>query len=52
MFIKCISDPKSILPIKGLVMQKNLSYEDDLAEILDRQVNKLRNKEVQFVKDL
>ena len=28
MFKKCISDPESILPIEGLGVQENLSYEE------------------------
>ena len=67
MLKKCIGDPESILPIEGLgvkdnlsyeevsvieglCVKDNLSYEEVLAQILDRQVNKLRNKEVAFVK--
>ncbi|WMV32922.1 hypothetical protein MTR67_026307, partial [Solanum verrucosum] len=42
---KCIGDPVSILPLQGLGVDKNLSYEDVLVEILDWQVKKLRNKE-------
>ena len=41
---KCISDPVSILPLEGLGVNENLSYEEVLVEILDRQVKKLRNK--------
>ncbi|TMW86704.1 hypothetical protein EJD97_020980 [Solanum chilense] len=47
---KCIGDPESILPIEGLAVQENLSYEDVPAQILDRQVHNLRNKEVASVK--
>ena len=42
--MKYISDPNSILPIDGLVVQENLSYEEVLVEIFDRKVKKLRNK--------
>ena len=44
MLKKCIGDPMSILPIEGLGVDENLSYEENLIEILDRQVKKLRNK--------
>ena len=40
----CIGDTESILPIEGLGTKDNLSYEEDLVKILDRQVKKLRNK--------
>ena len=48
----CISDPVSILPIKGLGVKDKLSYEEVPVQILDRQVKKLRNKEVVSVKVL
>ena len=38
-----------ILPQEGLGVKKDLSYEEVLVEILDRQVNKLRDKEVASV---
>ena len=47
----CIRDPESILPIEGVGVQENLSYEEFLV-LLDRQVEKLRNKEVASVKVL
>ena len=49
---KCIGDPESNLPLKGIGVDENLSYEEVLFEILDRQVKKLRNKEVDSVKVL
>ncbi|TMX04247.1 hypothetical protein EJD97_010527 [Solanum chilense] len=49
---KCIGDPESILHMLGLGMDDNLSYEEVPVEILDWQVNKLRNKEVASVKVL
>ena len=52
MLMKCIGDFKSILPIEGLDIQENLSYEEVSVKILDRQVRKLRNKEVDSVKVL
>ena len=47
---KCLGDPPSILPIEGLGAEENLSYEEVLVETLDRQVKRLRNKEVATVK--
>ena len=46
MLEKCIGDPKSILLIEGLGVKDNLSYEDVRVKIIDRQVKKLRSKEV------
>ena len=43
---KCISDPDSILPIEGLCVKDNLSYEKVQVKILDRQVKRFRNKKV------
>ncbi|KAK4721211.1 hypothetical protein R3W88_011444 [Solanum pinnatisectum] len=50
MLKKCIGDPVSIFPLKGLGVDENLSYEEVLVEILDRQVKRLRNKEVASIK--
>ena len=47
-----IGDCESILLIEGQGIQENLSYEEVLVEILDRQVDELRNKEVPSVKVL
>ena len=52
MLKKCIGDPESIHPIEVLGVKDNLSYEEVLVQILDRQVKKLRNKEVVSVKVL
>lgn len=41
---KCIGDPKSNLPIEGLGVDHNLSYEVFPVEILDHQVNILGKK--------
>ena len=49
---KCISDLESILPIEGLGVKDYLSHEEIQVEILDRQVKKLRKKEVFSVKVL
>ncbi|WMV50576.1 hypothetical protein MTR67_043961 [Solanum verrucosum] len=49
---KCVGDPTTIVPLKVMAIKKNLSYEEILVKILDRQVKKLRNKEVASVKVL
>ena len=49
---KCIADPVSILPLEGLEVDANLSYEDVPIEILDQQVKKLMNKEIASIKVL
>ena len=52
MLKKCVGDPVSTLPIEGLGVNENLSYEEVPVEILDFQVKKCRNKEVASVKVL
>ena len=52
MLKKFIGDPDSILPIEGLGVKDDLSYEKVLVQIFERQVKKLRNKEVVSVKVL
>lgn len=52
MLKKCKGDLESILPIKGLVVQDNLSYKEVPVQIFYSQVKKLRNKEVVSVKGL
>ncbi|WMV25038.1 hypothetical protein MTR67_018423 [Solanum verrucosum] len=52
MLKKCIGDPVSIIPLEGLGVDENLSYEEVPVEILDRQVKKLRNKEVASIRVL
>ncbi|WMV24817.1 hypothetical protein MTR67_018202 [Solanum verrucosum] len=52
MLKKCIGNPMSIVPLEGLGVNENLSYEKVSGEILDCQVKKLRNKEVASVKVL
>ena len=48
----CLGDPTLILPIEGLKVDKDLSYDEVHVEILDRQVKGLRNKEFAKVKVL
>ncbi|WMV58382.1 hypothetical protein MTR67_051767 [Solanum verrucosum] len=52
MFKKCMGDPSLIVPTENIVIKDNLSYEEILVKILDRQVRKLRTKEVASVKVL
>ena len=49
---KCVGDPASIVPLESVVVKDSLSYEDVPFEILDRQVRRLRNKEVGSAKVL
>ena len=52
MLKNCLGDPASILPVEGLGVGEDLSYEEIPVEILDRQVKRLRNKEIATVKVL
>ncbi|WMV46002.1 hypothetical protein MTR67_039387 [Solanum verrucosum] len=48
----CVGDPVTIIPLEGLGVDESLSHEEVSVEILDRQIKKLRNKEVASVKVL
>ena len=52
MLNKCIGYRDSTLPIEGLGSQDNLSDEEIPIRIFYRQVKKLRNKEVTYIKVL
>ena len=52
MLRKCIGDPSSIVPLEVVNVEENLTYEEVPVEILDRQVKRLRNKEIASVKVL
>ncbi|WMV07863.1 hypothetical protein MTR67_001248 [Solanum verrucosum] len=52
MLKKCIGDPSLILPTESIKVNDNLSYEEVPVQILDRQVRRLRTKEVASVKVL
>ena len=52
MLKKCIDDTESFLPFESLGLRDNLSYKEVPVQILDREVKKLRNKEVASVKVL
>ncbi|WMV08270.1 hypothetical protein MTR67_001655 [Solanum verrucosum] len=48
----CVGDPTSIVSLGSMAVKDSLTYEDLSVEILDRQVHRLRNKEVASVKIL
>ncbi|WMV49184.1 hypothetical protein MTR67_042569 [Solanum verrucosum] len=52
MLKKCIGDPSLILPTESIRIKDNLSYEEIPVQILDRQVRRLRTKDVASVKVL
>ena len=52
MLRKFIGDPNAIVTLEGVEVEENLSYEEVPVEILDRQVKRLRNKDVASVKVL
>ena len=41
---KCVGDTASVLPLESVAVKDSLPYEDVLAEILERQVRRLRKK--------
>ncbi|WMV54818.1 hypothetical protein MTR67_048203 [Solanum verrucosum] len=52
MLKKCMEDPSLIIPTKYISIKDSLSYEKIHVQILDRQICKLRTKEVALVKVL
>ncbi|WMV19371.1 hypothetical protein MTR67_012756 [Solanum verrucosum] len=50
MLHKCLGDPTQVIPIEGMGFSEHLSYEKVPMAILDRQVRKLRRKDVASVK--
>ncbi|WMV46694.1 hypothetical protein MTR67_040079 [Solanum verrucosum] len=52
MLKKCMGDPSLIIPPEDIEIKDSLSYEEIPVQILDRQVRKLRTKEVASVKVL
>ncbi|CAN4076422.1 unnamed protein product [Withania somnifera] len=52
MLHRCIGDPSRITPIEDVQVTEELGYEEVPVAILDRQVKKLRNKEVASIKVL
>ncbi|XP_070013345.1 uncharacterized protein [Nicotiana sylvestris] len=49
---KVVGDPSTIVPVETIEVNEELSYEEVPVAILDRQVRKLRNKKIAFVKVL
>ena len=52
MLRKCVGDPSRITPTEDVQVTRDLTYEEVPIAILDRQVRKLRNKELAYVKVL
>ncbi|WMV33413.1 hypothetical protein MTR67_026798 [Solanum verrucosum] len=52
MLKKCMDDPSFIIPTEDIGIKDSLSYKEILVQILDRQVRKLRTKEVTSVEVL
>ncbi|WMV09276.1 hypothetical protein MTR67_002661 [Solanum verrucosum] len=52
MLKKCMGNPSLIISIENIEIKDSLSYEEISVQILDRQVRKLRTKEVVSVKFL
>ena len=52
MLRKFIGDENTIVPLQDVTIEENLSYEELPVEILDRQVKRLRNREIASVKVL
>ncbi|WMV55016.1 hypothetical protein MTR67_048401 [Solanum verrucosum] len=52
MLKKCMGEPSLIIPTEDIGIKDSLSYEEIPVQILDRQVRKLRTKEVASVKVL
>ncbi|XP_019246558.1 PREDICTED: uncharacterized protein LOC109226220 [Nicotiana attenuata] len=52
MLRKCIRDPSRVIPINDVHVTEHLSYEEAPFAILDRQVRRLRTKDVSSVKVL
>ena len=52
MLRKCIGDPSCFTPIDDVQVTEDLTYEDIPVAILDRQVKRLRNKDIASVKVL
>ena len=50
MLKKCMGDPSLNIPTTNVGIKDNLSYEEISVQIIDRQVCKLRTKEVTSIK--
>ena len=47
-----IADPSHVIDFKPLRLDKGLNYEEESVQIVDREVETLRNREITFVKVL
>ncbi|XP_019248368.1 PREDICTED: uncharacterized protein LOC109227624 [Nicotiana attenuata] len=52
MLRKCMSDSSQVLEAPAIPLDEKLSYKEEPMAIVDRQVRKLRSKEIEFVKFL
>ncbi|XP_070026246.1 uncharacterized protein [Nicotiana sylvestris] len=52
MLRKCISDSSQVIEVPAILLDEKLSYEEESMAIVNRQVRKLRSKEIEFVKVL
>ena len=52
MLRKCVGDSTRIVPVSDVQVTEKLAYDERPMVILDRQVRRLRNKEVASVKNL
>ncbi|WMV26676.1 hypothetical protein MTR67_020061 [Solanum verrucosum] len=52
MLKKCIGDPSLFMSTESIRIKDNLSYEEILFQILERQVRRLRTKDVASIKVL
>src|SRR5687767_6276705 len=52
MLRKFVGDVNTIVPLEDVTIEDDLTYEEVPVEILDRQVKRLRNKEIASVKVL
>ncbi|XP_070027647.1 uncharacterized protein [Nicotiana sylvestris] len=52
MLRKCISDSSQVIEGPAIPLDEKSSYEEEPMAIVDRQVRKLRSKEIEFVKFL
>ena len=50
MLRKYIPHPSHVLPTQKVTIEKDLSYEEKPVAVLNRQVRKLRNKEISMIK--
>ncbi|XP_055806592.1 uncharacterized protein LOC129875176 [Solanum dulcamara] len=52
MLYKCVGDPYRVYPIDDIQVTEDLSYEEKPIAILDRNIRRLRTKDVAFIKVL